>query len=94
MRKFLIAVIALGIITSCEKLEDDIIFDTAPVHQNRPSVNPKIDGVTVPFKSKFSTKPTWENPIKGSNKKVSIIDFMLIQFYQKYSFFFKNLYGD
>lgn len=64
MKKIIIAILAFGIIVSCEKQEDEIRLDDLSIQksnlQANSSVDPKTDGVTVPFKSDFFTEQEGE----------------------------------
>lgn len=64
MKKIIIAILAFGIIVSCEKQEDEIRLDDLSIQksnlQSNSSVDPKTDGVTVPFKSDFFTEQEGE----------------------------------
>ena len=60
MKKIIIAILAFGLIISCEKQEDEIRLDDFSIQKSNlkanSSVDPKTDGVTVPFKSNFYTE--------------------------------------
>ena len=56
MKKIIIAIFALCILNSCDKELLDLSSDEFNSSELKSSVDPKTDGVTVPFKSKFYTE--------------------------------------
>ncbi len=56
MKKIMIAIFALCILNSCDKESLDLSSDEFNSSELKSSVDPKTEGVTVPFKSSFYTE--------------------------------------